>query len=66
MSAIESPCIRVCSIEHDTGLCTGCGRTLAEIAGWIGMSAAERRAIMAVLPARLAASRRRITERESA
>jgi predicted Fe-S protein YdhL (DUF1289 family) len=66
MSAIESPCIRVCSIEHDTGLCTGCGRTLAEIAGWIGMSAGERRAIMAMLPARLAANRRRVAMRESA
>jgi predicted Fe-S protein YdhL (DUF1289 family) len=57
MSAIESPCIRICSIEHDSGLCIGCGRTLAEIAGWIGMSAGERRAIMAALPARLATSR---------
>jgi predicted Fe-S protein YdhL (DUF1289 family) len=66
MSAIESPCIRICSIEHDTGLCTGCGRTLAEIAGWIGMGVAERRAIMATLPARLAASRRRAAITESA
>ena len=66
MSAIESPCIRVCSIEPDTGLCTGCGRTLSEIAGWIGMSVAERRAIMASLPTRLAANRRRVAMRESA
>jgi predicted Fe-S protein YdhL (DUF1289 family) len=65
MSAIETPCIRICSIEHESRLCTGCGRTLSEIAGWIRMSASARRAIMAVLPARLAASRR-MAERESA
>jgi predicted Fe-S protein YdhL (DUF1289 family) len=65
MSAIESPCIRVCSIEHGSGLCTGCGRTLSEIAGWTRMSARERRAIMAVLQARLATNRR-VAERESA
>jgi predicted Fe-S protein YdhL (DUF1289 family) len=65
MSAVETPCIRVCAIDPASGLCTGCGRTLAEIAGWIGMSARERGAIMAALPARLAASRR-VAERESA
>jgi predicted Fe-S protein YdhL (DUF1289 family) len=65
MSAIETPCIRVCSIEHGTGLCTGCGRTLTEIAGWMSMRGQERRAIMAMLPARLAAIRR-VAERESA
>jgi hypothetical protein len=35
-------------------LCIGCGRTLDEIAGWADMSAEERRAIMALLPARKA------------
>jgi predicted Fe-S protein YdhL (DUF1289 family) len=33
----------------------GCGRTLAEIAAWGGMDETRRRAIMAELPARLAA-----------
>jgi predicted Fe-S protein YdhL (DUF1289 family) len=36
-----------------SGLCTGCGRTLDEIARWGGMSDSERAAIMAALPARL-------------
>jgi hypothetical protein len=35
-------------------LCIGCGRTLDEIAGWADMSTEERRAVMAVLPARKA------------
>jgi predicted Fe-S protein YdhL (DUF1289 family) len=59
MSAIATPCIRHCTIDPAIGLCVGCGRSLAEIAGWLRFSDAERRAIMAALPARLAASRRR-------
>ena len=50
---MESPCILVCSIDDKTGYCFGCGRTRDEIAGWIGMTSLERRAIMANLPARL-------------
>jgi predicted Fe-S protein YdhL (DUF1289 family) len=68
MSAIESPCIRICSIEQESGLCIGCGRTLAEIAGWMRISVEERRAVMAVLPARLEGMQRasRNALRESA
>jgi predicted Fe-S protein YdhL (DUF1289 family) len=36
-------------------LCIGCGRSLAEIAGWIGFEPGERARIMAELPGRLAA-----------
>lgn len=32
-SAIESPCIKVCELNRDQ-ICTGCGRTLAEITDW--------------------------------
>jgi predicted Fe-S protein YdhL (DUF1289 family) len=51
---ISSPCIKVCAVSGRTGLCIGCGRTLAEIAAWGSLSEAERQAIMAELPARLA------------
>ncbi|MFM8354248.1 MAG: DUF1289 domain-containing protein [Gammaproteobacteria bacterium] len=50
----DSPCIRVCSIEADTGLCVGCARTLTEIAAWSRLTASERQAIMATLAARRA------------
>lgn len=63
---MESPCILVCSIDDKTGYCFGCGRTRDEIAGWIGMTNAERRTIMASLPARLETVERkprRITRR---
>ncbi len=45
-------------MSGQSGLCIGCGRTLAEIAAWGGMSEAERKAIMAELPKRLAAAPR--------
>ncbi|TIX40595.1 MAG: DUF1289 domain-containing protein [Mesorhizobium sp.] len=38
MTAIESPCILVCSIDMKTGFCFGCGRTREEIAAWIDMT----------------------------
>jgi uncharacterized protein len=52
---IESPCNKVCAVDPISALCVGCGRTLAEIAGWLGLSAPERVRIMAELPRRLAA-----------
>ena len=51
---IESPCTRVCVVDHGSGLCIGCGRSGTEIGGWSAASPAERRAVMAELPARLA------------
>jgi uncharacterized protein len=51
---VETPCVNLCLLDPATGACLGCGRTLAEIAGWAGMSDAERRAVMAALPARMA------------
>ena len=54
-SSIETPCNKVCVIDAASGLCIGCGRTLAEIGGWISMTADERRRIMDELPARRAA-----------
>ena len=51
---IETPCIKVCTLDAASGQCTGCGRTLDEIARWGSMSAGERRTIMAALSERLA------------
>lgn len=53
MTAIESPCILVCSIDQTTGYCFGCGRTQHEIGAWIDMTPETRRSVMAELPARL-------------
>lgn len=51
---IDTPCIKVCTVDRTSGLCVGCGRSLDEIAEWADLSAAARRRIMAELPARLA------------
>lgn len=56
---ISSPCIKVCAVSGQSGLCIGCGRTLAEIAAWGGMSEGERQTVMAELPKRLAEERQR-------
>jgi hypothetical protein len=50
---IETPCIKVCTLDAISGLCTGCGRTLDEIARWSAFSDAERCAIMRSLAERL-------------
>lgn len=54
MSAVSTPCIKICVIDPQRMLCEGCGRALAEIAQWGRLSEAERQAIMVVLPDRLA------------
>jgi uncharacterized protein len=53
---METPCIKVCVIEPDTQVCTGCRRTLTEIARWSQLSPAERRRIMTELPGRQASA----------
>jgi predicted Fe-S protein YdhL (DUF1289 family) len=49
---IATPCIKLCVVDGESGLCVGCQRTLAEVAGWTRLSDAERAEIMAALPAR--------------
>lgn len=52
---IETPCVKICTLDAAQGLCLGCGRTVAEIAAWAGLAPAERRRVMDMLPERLAA-----------
>lgn len=52
LRAVLSPCIGICALDGQ-GLCEGCHRTPAEIAGWSQMSDAERLHVMdVVLPVR--------------
>ena len=51
---MDTPCVGICSLDSDTRVCVGCGRTVNEIAGWARMTRAERLAIMVELPQRLA------------
>ncbi|WP_108683845.1 DUF1289 domain-containing protein [Methyloceanibacter sp. wino2] len=63
---METPCINVCMLDDKSGLCVGCGRSGDEIAAWVDMSPAERRAIMAALPERLLQLERETAEGETA
>ena len=52
---VASPCTSICIVDPVTGLCSGCFRTLEEIAGWIDFSATEKRSVIAALEARQSA-----------
>jgi predicted Fe-S protein YdhL (DUF1289 family) len=49
---IKTPCIKVCVVDGESGLCLGCYRQLSEVAGWASLTDAEREAILAELPSR--------------
>jgi hypothetical protein len=49
---VASPCINVCRMDAASGYCEGCRRSIDEIAAWSTYSAAQKRAVLAQLPAR--------------
>ena len=49
---IKTPCIKVCVVDGESGLCLGCYRKLSEVAAWACLTDAERDAILDELPDR--------------
>jgi hypothetical protein len=49
---IKTPCVKVCVVDGESGLCLGCYRKLNEVAAWTRFTDAEREAILAELPGR--------------
>lgn len=47
-----TPCVNICVIHSEAGICAGCYRTREEIAIWGRLSNEARRAIMDELPDR--------------
>ena len=47
-----SPCIAVCIMDPASGFCRGCHRSIAEIAGWLDFTPAEKRRVVATAAAR--------------
>ncbi|MEQ9642858.1 MAG: DUF1289 domain-containing protein [Alphaproteobacteria bacterium] len=41
-----SPCVGVCVINQDTGMCYGCYRHISEVGRWMMMSKDERRQVL--------------------
>jgi len=52
MGNMKSPCIKICQIDQVSRLCTGCFRTLDEIASWSSYDDTRRQAIMDSLDTR--------------
>ncbi|MEZ5650790.1 MAG: DUF1289 domain-containing protein [Burkholderiaceae bacterium] len=42
-----SPCIAVCRLDPDTRICTGCLRTIDEIAAWGQLDSRAKHAVLA-------------------
>lgn len=53
-TGIESPCVKICVVDPETGWCIGCGRTRDEIARWLSMTPEARRSLIIELPDRVA------------
>jgi uncharacterized protein len=60
---IETPCVKICVVEPETGFCIGCGRTRGEIGDWLAMSPSERHRLVLALPERMSTMTLRKTRR---
>jgi predicted Fe-S protein YdhL (DUF1289 family) len=49
--SVTSPCIGVCIPSQ--GVCTGCGRTMAEVSNWVFLSPEERQRVRHLAASRL-------------
>jgi hypothetical protein len=49
---IATPCVNICVIDGESGLCLGCQRTLSEVASWGRLTDQQRAEIIAGLAAR--------------
>ena len=54
---VPSPCVKICTLDPATRICTACRRTLDEIGRWSSMTDAERRAVLARIEAEPPAAR---------
>jgi len=60
---IASPCIGVCTVDKDLGMCIGCLRTLKEIGAWRVMTLAEKKATVDACAERAKTMQRRGRDR---
>lgn len=51
---VPSPCVSVCCMAPDTGLCQGCLRTIEEITAWSRLHAVGKRAVWQAIATRAA------------
>ena len=48
----DSPCIDICQMDPESGLCVGCGRTIEEIANWSSYTNEKKKNILKQLKSR--------------
>lgn len=51
---VPSPCVSVCRMDPDSGLCSGCLRTIDEIVAWGRMDERAKRQVWACIVQRVA------------
>jgi uncharacterized protein len=49
---VPSPCVDICQMHAASGWCSGCLRTIDEVAAWSRMADADKQAVWQQLPAR--------------
>lgn len=49
---VRSPCIKICQMDPETGLCEGCFRTLDEIGRWTMYTEEQRKEVRIQIEAR--------------
>ena len=49
---VQSPCVKICVVHPVERICTGCLRTIDEIAAWSKMPDEERATLIEKLPER--------------
>ena len=52
-SKIKSPCINVCRIDNDSGLCVGCCRNEHEVFNWIYFSKEQKKITLSKIKKRV-------------
>jgi predicted Fe-S protein YdhL (DUF1289 family) len=53
-TSVPSPCVSICKMDEATGLCTGCLRTIDEIAAWSVLDDEAKRAVWRAIAVRRA------------
>ena len=48
----DSPCIDICQMDPESGLCVGCGRANDEIANWSSYTDEQKKSILKELKSR--------------
>ena len=49
---VISPCVQICTLDSDSGLCVGCNRTPEEIENWMSLTHEKRMEVIKQLETR--------------